>query len=105
MLTDRKEQLYITAIQNLRKQLHYRELHEEFEKNEITEDEFTKQLEENGDKYVINVTPIEDENDIYLIQDIIEKIGNDEYSTSDVGDLFSISTIPVDPFLKLKEKL
>ncbi len=105
MLTDRKEQLYIIAIQNLRRRVHFQQLTHELDTRYISERQFEKELKQNRAKYAITCTPLEDESDIHLIRDIINKIGNDDYSTSDVGELFSISTVPVDPFLELKNKI
>jgi len=96
---DRKEELYIIALQNQRKYIHFLRLNSDLEHNDISEEEYDKELKENEDKYVVKLLPIQDPKDIDIIKDIINKIGNDNYSTTDVGELFSIDAISKNPFI------
>ena len=87
-----KEEFLIIAIKNLRRRIYFGELHSELQSGQITEDEFKKELEENHGKYTIPIRPMEDENDIFLIQEILYEIGMVDVSCDDVGELFSIDS-------------
>ena len=97
-----KEEFLITAVKNLRRRIEFGELHSELQSGQITKEEFKKELEENEDKYTIPIRQMEDENDIFLIQEIVAEIGMVDVSCDDVGELFSIDARDI---VKAIEKL
>ena len=98
-MNKRKEELYIIAIKNLVKEVNFLRLTDDLEKELISDDEFESELKDNSNKYVIDLLPLENKSDVDLIKDIINKIGNNDYSVDDVGQLFSIDTIKTNPFI------
>ena len=97
-----KEEFLITAVKNLRRVIAFHQLHDDLQTGQITEAEFEKEVEENHDKYTIPIRPMEDENDIFLIQEIVGEIGLVDVSCDDVGELFSIDARDI---VKAIEKL
>ena len=65
---------------------------------QISDEEFEKEILKNEDRYVIQIKPIQSVDDVEIIKDIVERIGNDNYSTTDVGELFSIDAVTCNPF-------
>ncbi len=96
-MNDRKEKLYVLAIQNLRKQIAFHNLYGcNVNPND---EEIDYELEKNPDKYIISLNMIPTEEDIEMIKDIMLKVGyDDDTSISDVGEMFSIDTIFKNPF-------
>jgi len=85
----RKEFFYVEAIRNLRKKIRFMNLNFEFQNDDITENEFENELKENESKYFVHVSLLKSEADFYILKDIVEKI-NDDLTTDDVADIFSI---------------
>lgn len=87
-----KEEFLIIAVKNLRRIIAFHELHDDLQSGQITEAEFKKEVEENGDKYTIPIKPMEDDNDLLVVQEIVNDIGMIGASCQDVGELFSIDS-------------
>jgi hypothetical protein len=85
----RKEDLFLTAIRNLRKKINFISLNNEYQNGDISEDEFEKELEVNQHKYVVNVSALKDKIDLEILQEIIPKI-DDDITIDEAAEVFSI---------------
>jgi hypothetical protein len=83
------EQYYITAINNLLRQINYLELQQQLITNQIDEVQFNKELETHPNKYIITINDISIDKSIIL--NILSKIDISirELSVNDIGELFS----------------
>ncbi len=84
-----KEGFYITGIQNLRRKINFIRLNNDFQNGDITEEEYEKELEENEDKYVVNVSFLNNAYYLQILNEIIDKIGGD-LTLSDIQEMFSV---------------
>lgn len=89
---EKKENLYITAIRNFLRKENFSELNQSLLNEQITEDEFEKQLDEYEDKYVIVLKDVNQDEDVKLIAQLVEKIGYDlrDFSVGDISEMFSL---------------
>lgn len=90
-MSNEKEQLLIQAIKNLIIKNNYLQLLLELSDNNITEEEFNKELDQHSEKYFIDVKNELNEKTLLIILDIFKQLGNDFY-INDITDLFSINT-------------
>ncbi len=91
-LSEGKEALYQNAMRNLFRKLDFIELNQSLEMEDITEDDYNKELEQNEDKYLI---PAPNENptiqQIIQIADIVKRLGREKTITVDeVSEIFSL---------------
>lgn len=84
-----REFFYIKAINNLLKQRNFLSLVNQYDNNLIDDEYFSNELEENQQKYVIEVDEKLDFEKIRILSSIIEKL-NAELHESDLSELFSI---------------
>ena len=88
------------AVNNRTRQRNYFRLYNELLENQITEEEFEKEISENEDDYVLEGSRIPDREDAVLALDLARKI-KEVGSTEDLALLFSFD---VDALEKLAEK-
>lgn len=77
------------AIKNLLKKTAYLQLSLEFAENQITEEEFTSEIESNPEKYTIKINALEDPSHLHIMGRILENVGA-SFNTSQVSELFSV---------------
>ncbi|MEA3494591.1 MAG: hypothetical protein U9R42_00990 [Bacteroidota bacterium] len=88
---NKKDEYFIKAIKNLLKKSNFQELSLEISEDQITEEEYYKELEKNPEKYVLDLEYLKDPNDIKIINEIVKRIGV-EFSIDEVEELFSLVT-------------
>lgn len=91
LFQNKKDKYCIKAIRNLIIKNNFLELSLELSEDQITEDDYSKEIESNPDKYIIDIKYIKDPNDIKAMNDIIKKIGF-EFSIDEVAELFSLDS-------------
>ena len=91
-VTSIKQDLYVTALNNLLKKNNFLELHQQLLNNEITDEEFDSLLNDNPLKYTIQMNKSISTLEKNVIVQIISQIESDikEFSISDIEELFSI---------------
>lgn len=99
----RKEEFLFTGIKNLRKNVKFLQLAKDLASKHITEDEFETEIENNPEKYLIDINPMTDPNDVILLHEIVNKIG-DDLSIDEVGDIFSFDTESIKGYLNQLSK-
>ena len=88
---DSKEAYYILAINNLLKKNNYLSLIVQLSQEQISEDEYVKEIEENSDKYLLDIKYLDDPNDLKIINEIVKKIGV-SFSIDEVAEIFSLDS-------------
>lgn len=88
---DSKEGYYILAINNLLKKNNYLSLIVQLSQEQISEDEYVKEIEENPDKYILDIKYLDDPNDLKIINEIVKKIGV-SFSIDEVAEIFSLDS-------------
>jgi len=96
----RKEDFYILGFKNLLKQKRFLELSLELSDDLITEEEYETEIEENFEKYTIQLNNLDDINDLKIIEHITNKIG-ENFSIDEVSEIFSISCKSMNKALSL----
>lgn len=86
---DRKEELYVTAIKNLRKKINYISLNNEFQNGEISDEEYDTEIEKNAEKYVVNVKQIKDDFELEVLFDVVDKI-KEPFNEDEIAEIFSL---------------
>lgn len=88
----KKEKYYITAIKNLIRKNNFLHLCMQLDEKEITQEQYDEELRENTDKYVIDMHPLKNKNDISIICKIVEELEevSQQFNVDDVSELFSI---------------
>jgi hypothetical protein len=86
-----KEFFYIKAIKNLIKQKEYLNLLYQVSNELITEEEFSFELDQNEEKYLIDISEKLTTKKLKLLSNIIDNL-NEKLSEDDVSELFSIRT-------------
>ncbi|QHS63254.1 hypothetical protein [Chitinophaga agri] len=81
----------ITAIKNLLKKNHFLQLNLDYSNKLINEEEFEREIDDNPDRFIIEMTSNDSVLDLYVISELIEKIGN-QFTIDEVSELFSIDT-------------
>jgi hypothetical protein len=91
-LSEEKEELYLRALRNLYRRLDFIELNQSLESEEITEEEFDRELETNEANYLIPAPEGKPTmQQIIQISDIIRKLGREKkISVDEVSDMFSL---------------
>ena len=79
--TIRKEELYVTGIKNLRKNVNFLNLA----------------------KDLIDINPMEDVNDAVILHEIVNKIG-DDFTMDEAGDIFSFDSETIKDYLNKLSK-
>ena len=97
--SESKEELYITAIDNLLKKVDYLNLTIELDQELITEDEFDHELEKNEDNYLITVNQNFKPTDFDLVVSITNRLKNRKFSSDEISELFSIDIEKVEEFI------
>ncbi len=87
----KKEEYFVKAIKNLIIKNNFLELSLELSENQITEDEYCKEIEDHPEKFVIDIEKINDASTIGIINDIIKKIGV-EFTIDEVSEIFSVDS-------------
>jgi len=87
----KKEDYYIIAVRNLRKKINFLRLNNDFNNEEISDEEYSQEIENNPNKYIIDIKYLSDPNEIHCVNDIINRIGGD-FTYDEVGELLSIDT-------------
>jgi len=93
-----KEDLYITALDNLLKKVDYLHLTMQLDQNLIDENEFDKELE-NEDKYLIKINENFKNIDLNLILSITNKLKNRNFSSDEISELFSIEVEKIEDYI------
>lgn len=99
-----KEELYITALDNLLKKVDYLHLTMQLDQSLIDEDEFDKELEENEDKYLIKINSNFNNLDLDLVISIVTKLKNRDFSSDEISELFSIDVEKIENFIDNHKK-
>ena len=94
-----KEDLYVTALDNLLKKVDYLHLTMQLDQNLIEEDEFDKELEENEDKYLIKINNNFNSIDMQLIMSITNKLKNRKFSSDEISEIFSVDIDKIEEFI------
>lgn len=86
---DKKECFYATGIKNMIKKNEFLQLTLQRAKNQITIEEFKSEITSNPDKYTINIAPLKDRNDLFVLSEIVNNL-NSNLSIDDASEMFSI---------------
>ena len=91
-LSENKEELYLRALRNLYRKLDFIELNQLLEMEDITVEEYDKELETNEDKYLIPAPEGQPTvQQIIQITDIIKRLGREKKkSVDEVSEMFSL---------------
>lgn len=85
-----KEELYQKALKNLFKKIDFFSLNWQLENEQISEEEFNKELNEKEKNYLIEISDAKiDKKTLLLVDNIVKKLDR-EMSIDDVSELFSI---------------
>ena len=93
-----KEKFYIIAIQNLIKQNKFLELYQQRDTDQISDDEFYRELEDNQDVYCVKIDQECSIENLKTVASIIEEIGG-EFNTCEVESMFSISHLEMTKYI------
>ncbi|MCB0724185.1 MAG: hypothetical protein KDC73_05745 [Ignavibacteriae bacterium] len=88
----RREALCFTAVNNLLRQINFLELNQSLLQEEISDEEFDKEIELNSDKYVIPLNPINDNDDFDIIEFFLHNIDPNikDFTVNEAAELFSL---------------
>lgn len=91
-LSEDKESLYLKALRNLYRKLDFIELNQALEMEDISEEEFDKELLENEDRYLIPApTETPTVQQIIQVSEIVKKLGREKIiSVDEVSEVFSL---------------
>ena len=87
----RKEKFFLTGIKNLRKNVKFLQLSKDLALNLINDQEFEEEIENNPEKFLIDIFPMEDPLDAVLLHEIVNQIG-DDFTIDEAGDTFSFDS-------------
>lgn len=90
-LSEDKESLYLQALRNLYRKIDFIELSQALESEDISEEEFDKELVENEDRYLIpspTITPTVQQ--VIQVSEIMKKLGREKSSVDEVSEVFSL---------------
>lgn len=106
-LSEEKEELYLRALRNLYRKLDFIDLTQSLESEEITEEEFNRELEANEGCYLIPAPEGKPTiQQIIQISDIIRKLGREKkISVDEVSDIFSLEMDKAMPVLEEKNRI
>lgn len=91
-LSEEKEELYLQALRNLYRKIDFIELSQSLDSEDITEEEFDKELEEHEDRYLIPSPSAEPTvQQVIQVADIVKRLGREKISTvDDISEVFSL---------------
>lgn len=89
----------IVAIRNLLKKNEFLQLSLQLSEKLITESEFEAEIDQNPDKYIIQMNNIDDHVHLNVISNILTKIGK-TFNVDEVSELFSIDARSINNELK-----
>lgn len=89
----------IVAIRNLLKKNEFLQLSLQLSEELITESEFEAEIDQNPDKYIIQMNNIDDHVHLKVISNILTKIGK-TFDVDEVSELFSIDARSINNELK-----
>lgn len=90
-LSEDKETLYLQALRNLYRKIDFIELSQALESEDISEEEFDKELEENEDRYLIpSPTVVPTMKQVIQVSEIMKKLGREKSSVDEVSEVFSL---------------
>ncbi|MCA4897462.1 MAG: hypothetical protein ACK514_01015 [Bacteroidota bacterium] len=89
----------IVAIRNLLKKNEFLQLSLQLSEKLITESEFETEIDQNPDKYIIQMNNIDDHVHLNVISNILTKIGK-TFNVDEVSELFSIDARSINNELK-----
>ena len=90
-LSEEKENLYLQALRNLYRKIDFIELSQALESEDISEEEFDKELEENEDRYLIpSPTVVPTVKQVIQVSEIMKKLGREKSSVDEVSEVFSL---------------
>lgn len=89
----------ILAIKNLLKKNEFLQLSLQLSEKLITESEFESEIDENPDRYIIQMNELEDSINLNVISSILTKIGK-SFNIDEVSELFSIDVRSIKHELK-----
>lgn len=90
-LSEEKESLYLQALRNLYRKIDFIELNQALESEDISEEEFDKELEENEDRYLIpSPTVVPTVKQVIQVSEIMKKLGREKSSVDEVSEVFSL---------------
>ncbi|HLF53528.1 hypothetical protein [Flavobacterium sp.] len=104
-ITEMKENLYVTAIENLYKKIDYLQLTMQYNQELIDEAEFDYELETHEDRYLIKVNDNFSTEEFDIAMAITQKLKNRIYSSDEVAEMFSIPLEKVDNLLVVYEQV
>ena len=91
-LSEEKENLYLQALRNLYRKIDFIELSQALESEEISEEEFDRELEENEDRYLIpSPTVAPTLKQVIQVSEIMKKLGREKSSVDEVSEVFSLN--------------
>ncbi len=88
---DVKESYYLLAIRNILKKNNYLSLMLQLAQEQISEDEYVKEIEDNPSKYILDIKYLDDPNDLKIINELVKKIGL-SFSIDQVAEIFSLDS-------------
>jgi len=91
------------AIKNLIKKNEFLQLSLQLSEKLITEDEFENELENNPDKYLIQMNFLDQPGHIHILSGILNRIGR-TFNTDEVSELFSIDIQSLNSHIRTIEK-
>lgn len=103
LFLNKKEEYCIKAIKNLMKKNNFLELSLELSENQISVDEFEKEIENNPNKFVIDINYIKDSLDLRVINEIVKKLET-ELSIDEVAEIFSLDSNDIEKTVKQLNK-
>lgn len=86
----KKEEFYIKALNGLLIQNNFLDLALQLEEGYITEEAYNNEIDNNSEKYVVNTDILDNPNDIFIIKDIVKKLGVD-LTNEEIAELFSLN--------------
>jgi hypothetical protein len=86
----KKEEFYIKALNGLLIQNNFLDLALQLEEGYITEEAYNNEIDNNSEKYVVNTDILDNPNDIFIIKDIVKKLGVD-LTIEEIAELFSLN--------------
>ncbi len=91
-LSEDKENLYLQALRNLYRKIDFIELSQSLESEEISEEEFEKELEAHEERYLVpSPTVVPNAQQVIQIADIVRKLGREKLSSVDeISEVFSL---------------
>lgn len=100
-----KENLYITAIENLWKKIDYLQLSNQYDQNQISEEEYISELEKNENCYMISPNENFSIVDYHIAVGIVHKITCRNFEEHEMAEMFSIPLDRLDNIIIEYEEL